>query len=88
MTEGRGVYLFDEVDAIGTKRTRDNDVGEVRRILNSFLQFLEQDHSDVLIIATTNHEELLDHALFRRFDAIFRYEFPTDGIEVGNLSAC
>src|SRR5947209_7788832 len=49
MSEMRGVYLFDEIDAIGTKRTRDNDVGEARRILNSFLQFMEQDQSESLI---------------------------------------
>lgn len=77
MTETRGVYLFDEVDALGTKRTKENDVGEIRRILNSFLQFLEQDQGEALIIATTNHEELLDKALFRRFDAIFKYHLPT-----------
>jgi SpoVK/Ycf46/Vps4 family AAA+-type ATPase len=77
MTEIRGVYLFDEFDAIGAKRTKDNDVGEARRILNSFLQFLEQDHSQALIIATTNHEELLDRALFRRFDAMIRYDLPS-----------
>lgn len=60
MTEMRGVYLFDEIDALGAKRDADNDVGEARRILNSFLQFLEQDHSDAIIVATTNHELLLD----------------------------
>ena len=41
----QGVYLFDEFDAIGTERSRDNDVGEIRRVLNSFLQFLELDDS-------------------------------------------
>jgi SpoVK/Ycf46/Vps4 family AAA+-type ATPase len=87
MAEIRGVYLFDEVDAIGTKRTRDNDVGEARRILNSFLQFLEQDHSQVLIIATTNHEELLDRALFRRFDAIIRYGHPSQEVIITALKS-
>jgi SpoVK/Ycf46/Vps4 family AAA+-type ATPase len=77
MTEMRGVYLFDELDAIGAKRTKDNDVGEARRILNSFLQFMEQDQSESLIVATTNHEELLDRALFRRFDLILRYDLPS-----------
>lgn len=71
------VYLFDEFDAIAVKRQARNDVGEARRILNSFLQFLEQDHSDSLIIAATNHPELLDRALFRRFDDVIEYAYPT-----------
>jgi SpoVK/Ycf46/Vps4 family AAA+-type ATPase len=82
MSEMRGVYLFDEIDAIGTKRTRDNDVGEARRILNSFLQFMEQDQSESLIVATTNHEELLDRALFRRFDVILRYDLPSPELAI------
>lgn len=75
-----GVYLFDEFDAIGGKRGNDNDVGEARRVLNSFLQFLEQDESDSIVIATTNHPELLDRALFRRFDAILEYRLPDERI--------
>lgn len=71
-----GVYLFDEFDAIGSKRTLDNDVGEIRRVLNAFLQFIEQDTSDSLIIAATNHPSLLDHALFRRFDDVLFYQNP------------
>jgi len=66
----RGVYLFDEFDALGGRRAERNDVGEIRRVLNSFLQFLERDESDSLVIAATNHPELLDRALFRRFDAM------------------
>ncbi len=76
ISETRGVYLFDEFDAIGSKRSSSNDVGEIRRVLNSFLQFLEEDHSSSLIIATTNHPELLDKALFRRFDDIIHYQLP------------
>lgn len=87
MIEIRGVYLFDEVDALGAKRTRDNDVGEARRILNSFLQFLEQDRSQALIIATTNHEELLDRALFRRFDAVIRYGHPSEEVIIAALKS-
>lgn len=76
IAETRGVYLFDEFDALGSKRASSNDVGEIRRILNSFLQFLEEDHSNSLIIATTNHPELLDRALFRRFDDIIGFCLP------------
>ena len=72
----RGVYLFDEFDSIGTQRSLANDVGEIRRVLNSFLQMIEQDNSDSLLIAATNHGDLLDHALFRRFDDILEYKLP------------
>ena len=76
--EKPGVYLFDEFDAIGSERTLDNDVGEMRRVLNAFLQFIEQDTSDSLIIAATNHPRLLDHALFRRFDDVLYYDYPEE----------
>lgn len=72
------VYLFDEFDAIGGERSRDNDVGEMRRVLNSFLQFIEQDTSDSLIVAATNNPTLLDRALFRRFDDLLKYAGPDD----------
>lgn len=80
MNGTRGVYFFDEFDAIGTRRGERNDVGEIRRVLNSFLQLLENDESGGLIIAATNHPELLDPALFRRFDDVIRYELPNDMI--------
>ncbi len=76
----RGVYLFDEFDALGVERSSKNDVGEIRRVLNSFLQFLEQDDSDSIVLGATNHVGLLDRALFRRFDAIFEYSIPTEEI--------
>jgi SpoVK/Ycf46/Vps4 family AAA+-type ATPase len=77
IASARGVYLFDEFDAIGGKRTSSNDVGEIRRVLNSFLQFLEQEDSRSVIVAATNHPELLDSALFRRFDDVIEYVLPT-----------
>ena len=79
-----GVYLFDEFDAIGADRGLDNEVGEMRRILNSFLQFIEQDGSESIIIAATNNQKLLDQALFRRFDDILHYILPTH-IEIKRL---
>jgi len=72
----RGVYFFDEFDALGSQRTMTNDVGEARRILNSFLQMIEQDESNSIIVCATNHIEILDNALFRRFDDVIRYELP------------
>ena len=74
----RGVYFFDEFDAIGSQRGLANDVGEVRRILNSFLQMIEQDDSHSLIIGATNHPDILDNALFRRFDDLLHYELPDE----------
>lgn len=73
-----GVYFFDEFDAIGADRSLDNEVGEARRILNSFLQFIEQDSSQSIIIAATNNQKLLDQALFRRFDDVLHYSMPTE----------
>lgn len=72
----RGVYFFDEFDAIGAQRALANDVGEIRRVLNSFLQMIEDDQSHSLIVAATNHVEVLDHALFRRFDDVIEYRLP------------
>lgn len=80
MQETRGVYLFDEVDALGGARVQGNDVGEIRRVLNSFLQFLEQDQSDSMLVAATNHPQLLDRALFRRFDSVIEYPVPSPEI--------
>ena len=73
-----GVYFFDEFDAIGADRSLDNEVGEMRRILNSFLQFIDQDTSESIIIAATNNQKLLDQALFRRFDDVLHYTLPTE----------
>ena len=77
MKQTRGVYLFDEFDAIGSHRHAGQDVGEIRRVLNSFLVFLEQDDSTSIIVAASNLEALLDDALFRRFDDTLRYSLPT-----------
>ncbi|TRW48360.1 ATP-binding protein [Aliidiomarina halalkaliphila] len=73
----RGVYFFDEFDALGADRSTGNDVGEARRVLNSLLTMIEQDTSTSLIICATNYSELLDKALFRRFDDVINYELPS-----------
>ena len=77
LEQTRAVYLFDEFDALGAERASKNEVGEIRRVLNSFLQFLEHDESDSLVVAATNHPSLLDRALFRRFDEVIEYVLPT-----------
>jgi SpoVK/Ycf46/Vps4 family AAA+-type ATPase len=74
----RGVYLFDEFDAVGGQRTATNDVAEMRRVLNSFLQFMEEGNStDSVIICSTNHPSLLDRALLRRYDQVLEFDSPT-----------
>src|ERR1700688_1030429 len=74
----RGVYLFDEFDAVGGQRTATNDVAEMRRVLNSFLQFMEEGNStDSVIICSTNHPSLLDRALLRRYDQVLEFDTPT-----------
>ena len=74
----RGVYFFDEFDAIGSERAVANDVGEIRRVLNSFLQMIEQDRSHSMVMAATNHPGILDRALFRRFDDILHFDLPDE----------
>ena len=74
----RGVYFFDEVDALAGDRSSPNDVGEYPSWRpNSFLQFLEQHRSSSILVAATNHPELLDRAIFRRFGVVIEYSLPT-----------
>lgn len=78
IAQTRGVYLLDEFDAIGARRGDPNDVGEMRRVLNSVLAFMEEPNStDSLVIAATNHVESLDRALARRFDEVVEYGLPS-----------
>ena len=76
MEEHRAVYLFDEFDSIGSHRDKGQDIGEIKRVLNSFLINIEKDSSNSIIIAATNLPETLDKALFRRFDDIINYPLP------------
>ena len=78
MVDHRGVYLFDEFDSIGAHRDHGQDVGEIKRVLNSFLINIEKDESNSIIIAATNLPGSLDKALFRRFDDIIRYPLPNE----------
>jgi SpoVK/Ycf46/Vps4 family AAA+-type ATPase len=84
----RAVYFFDEFDALGSERATKNEVGEIRRVLNSFLQFLEQDDSDSIVIGATNHPQILDRALFRRFDSVIEYSLPSPDISEQVMRAC
>lgn len=72
------VVLFDEFDAIGRSRDDATEHGEIKRVVNSFLQMLDSFQARSLIIAATNFEQVLDPALWRRFDEIVRFERPTE----------
>ncbi|MBV7435641.1 ATP-binding protein [Cardiobacteriaceae bacterium TAE3-ERU3] len=78
ISNNRAVYLFDEFDSIGSSRGNGNDIGEIKRVLNSFLVFFEEEQSSSIVIAATNHIEALDKALFRRFDDIIEFDLPDE----------
>jgi SpoVK/Ycf46/Vps4 family AAA+-type ATPase len=72
-----GVYLFDEFDAVAKARGDSQDVGEMNRVVTAFLQLVDADVSGSIVVAATNHVELLDRAVFRRFDVMVPFEKPT-----------
>lgn len=77
MRRVRGVYLFDEFDALGRQRFAANDVGEASRVVSTFLQLVDADDSDAVIVAATNGAEEIDRAAFRRFDDVALVPLPT-----------
>lgn len=78
MPKRPGVYLFDEFDSVAKARGDAQDVGEMRRVVTSFLQLADADRSNSILIAATNHSELLDRAVFRRFDLIVPFDQPNE----------
>ena len=76
------MVLFDEFDALGKERSDPADHGELRRVVNAYLQLLDRYRGPSLLIAATNHEAVLDYALWRRFDEIFEVPEPTDDMIV------
>jgi SpoVK/Ycf46/Vps4 family AAA+-type ATPase len=78
MERVRGVYLFDEFDAIARRRGDQHDVGEAKRIVSTFLQLLDSDTSDSLVAAATNVTEQIDRAVFRRFDDVAEFALPDE----------
>jgi SpoVK/Ycf46/Vps4 family AAA+-type ATPase len=72
-----GVYLFDEFDSVAKARGDSQDVGEMNRVVTAFLQLVDADVSGSILVAATNHVELLDRAVFRRFDVIVPFDRPT-----------
>lgn len=78
INSSKAVYLFDEFDSIGYSRDFENDVGEMRRILNGFLMNIEKLTSESIVISATNYGEKLDKALYRRFDDLIEFGLPND----------
>jgi SpoVK/Ycf46/Vps4 family AAA+-type ATPase len=77
LSRGRFVALFDEFDALGKERDDPSEHGELRRVVNAFLQMMDAYRGRSLLVAATNHERLLDRALWRRFDEVLVFEKPT-----------
>jgi SpoVK/Ycf46/Vps4 family AAA+-type ATPase len=73
------VVLFDEFDAIAKQRDDDFEHGELKRVVNAFLQLLDGLRGDNVIIAATNHQGMLDSAVWRRFDEVLMLGLPSDG---------
>lgn len=77
-SQGLGILFFDEFDALGKSRDDHEDVGELKRVVNSYLQLLDNYQGPGPVIAATNYERLLDHALWRRFDALIFFPQATE----------
>lgn len=75
---GQWVVLFDEFDAIGKDRDNPFEHGELKRVVNSMLQMMDAFRGESLLIAATNHEGLLDKAVWRRFEAVIHFPKPTE----------
>jgi SpoVK/Ycf46/Vps4 family AAA+-type ATPase len=70
------VVLFDEFDALGKERDDAAEHGELKRVVNSFLQMLDTYEGRSLLIAATNHDQILDTAVWRRFDEVLVFDLP------------
>jgi len=74
--ENEAILLLDEIDAIAKRRSDDSDVGELKRLVTVILQEVDQWPNSGLLLSATNHPELVDPALWRRFDAVLTFEKP------------
>lgn len=84
---GPFVILFDEFDGIGKSRDDSTDHGELRRVVNAVLHLIDRYDGPSLVIATTNHSEILDSALWRRFSEVFEVGFPDKAQSLALLRA-
>lgn len=73
----RCVLFFDEFDALSKERGDKNDIGEMKRVVNSLLLQIDMLPSHVTVIAATNHEDMLDKASWRRFQTKLELRKPT-----------
>ena len=76
--QGTWVVLFDEFDIIGKDRDDAHEHGEIKRVVNNFLQMLDNIKGDSIILAATNHQNILDPAIWRRFDDVIYYNLPDE----------
>ncbi|MCB9831104.1 MAG: ATP-binding protein [Planctomycetes bacterium] len=74
---GEWVVFFDEFDAVGRSRDDATEHGEIKRVLNAFLQLLDGFSGRSIVVAATNFEQVIDPALWRRFDEILRFDLPS-----------
>lgn len=72
------VILLDEIDSIAKSRADDSDVGELKRLVTVILQEVDGWPSSGLLLAATNHPEIIDHALWRRFDLTIEFQYPDE----------
>jgi len=75
---GTWIVLFDEFDIIGKNRDDPHEHGEIKRVVNNFLQMLDNIKGESILFAATNHQNILDTAIWRRFDAVIDYELPNE----------
>ncbi|MBV8328432.1 ATP-binding protein [Chryseobacterium sp.] len=74
----RSVLFLDELDQIGKARgSDDKDVGEMRRLVNTLIQLIDYYPENALLLCATNHPEIIDTALLRRFQLKVNYEMPS-----------
>jgi len=73
---GTWIVLFDEFDIIGKNRDDNHEHGEIKRVVNNFLQMLDNTKGNSIILAATNHQNILDPAIWRRFDDVIYYDLP------------
>lgn len=77
----KAVLFLDEFDQIGKERGGDEkDVGEMRRLVNTIIQLIDYFPASALLICATNHPEIIDTALLRRFQLKINYEMPGNEI--------
>ena len=76
MAEQSLVVLFDEFDSVGKKRDDPHEHGELKRVVNNFMQMLDEYDGGTLIMAATNHHHMLDEAVWRRFDDVLYFDMP------------